>query len=60
MGDESDKGMRQSLGLLVNYAYRPARIERNHEQYAKGGRFAMSDEVKGLLEDPKPPRKRAT
>jgi malonyl-CoA decarboxylase len=58
MGDESEKGMRQSLGLLANYAYRPARIERNHEQYAKGGKFAMSDEVKGLLEEPKPPRKR--
>ena len=50
MGDSSDKGMRQSFGLLVNYAYRPARIERNHEQYAKGGRVAMSDDVRALLE----------
>ncbi len=50
MGDVSDKGLRQSHGLMVNYAYRPARIERNHEQYAKLGKFAMSDEVSALLE----------
>jgi malonyl-CoA decarboxylase len=53
MGDASKKGIRQSCGLLVNYAYRPARIERNHEQYAKRGRFAMSSEVRALLEPPK-------
>jgi malonyl-CoA decarboxylase len=60
MGDASQKGIAQSFGLLVNYAYRPARIERNHEQYAKHGRFAMSDEVRALLEPPKAsgPRKR--
>jgi malonyl-CoA decarboxylase len=63
MGDVSDKGMHQSFGLLVNYAYRPGRIERNHEQYVKGGRFAMSDEVRALLEAPAKnvsPRKPAT
>jgi malonyl-CoA decarboxylase len=52
MGDVSDKGMRQSYGLMVNYAYRPLRIERNHEQYAKHGKFAMSEEVNALLEKP--------
>jgi malonyl-CoA decarboxylase len=57
-GDSSEKGMRQSFGLLVNYAYRPARIERNHEQYAKGGRFAMSDEVRAMLEPPSDPSRR--
>jgi malonyl-CoA decarboxylase len=51
----SDKGIRQSLGLMVNYAYAPARIERNHEQYVKEGRFAMSEAVRALLEEPKPP-----
>jgi len=50
MGDTSEKGIRQSFGLLVNYAYRPSRIERNHEQYAKRGRFAMSDAVRDLSE----------
>ena len=50
LGDASEKGLRQSYGLMVNYAYRPARIERNHEQYAKHGKFAMSPEVSELLE----------
>lgn len=52
MGDPSEKGIKQSYGLMVNYAYRPARIERNHEHYAKNGKFAMSDEVRELLETP--------
>ncbi|HXP85223.1 MAG TPA: malonyl-CoA decarboxylase family protein [Bryobacteraceae bacterium] len=56
LGDLSERGIRQSLGLMVNYAYQPARIERNHEQYVKQGRFAMSDEVRSLLEEPKGPR----
>lgn len=51
MGDKSQKGMRQSFGLMVNYAYKPARIERNHEQYVKHGSFAMSDEVAWLLKE---------
>lgn len=50
MGDSSDKALRQSFGIMVNYAYRPMRIERNHEQYVKGGRFAASEEVRALLE----------
>lgn len=53
MGDASENGIRQSFGLLVNYAYRPASIERNHEQYAKRGRLAMSSEVRAWAEPPK-------
>jgi malonyl-CoA decarboxylase len=60
LGDLSDKGIRQSLGLMVNYAYQPARIERNHEQYVKQGRFAMSDEVRALLEEPAAVASKAT
>jgi malonyl-CoA decarboxylase len=51
MGDKSPKGMRQSLGFMVNYLYVPAEIERNHEQYVKEGECAASDEVRGLLAD---------
>ena len=54
MGDTSEKGLRQSFGLMVNYAYRPQRIERNHEQYVKQGRVAVSENVRKLLEEPKP------
>lgn len=53
LGDVSEKGLRQSFGLMVNYAYRPPGIERNHEQYVKQGRIAVSDEVRKLLEEPK-------
>ena len=53
MGDRSDKGLKQSFGLMVNYAYRPQRIERNHEHYVKQGRVAASDEVRKLLEESK-------
>jgi malonyl-CoA decarboxylase len=54
MADKSQKGMRQSFGLMVNYSYKPARIERNHEQYVKQSRFAMSDEVAWLLKEKAP------
>jgi malonyl-CoA decarboxylase len=53
MGDRSEKGLLQSFGLMVNYSYRPQRIERNHEQYVKQGRVAVSDDVRKLLEEPK-------
>jgi malonyl-CoA decarboxylase len=53
LGDTSEKGLHQSFGLMVNYAYRPSRIERNHEQYVKHGRVAVSGDVEKLLEEPK-------
>lgn len=46
--DLSDKGLRQSLGMMVNYVYEPKRIERNHEQFARGKTIA-SRGVEGLL-----------
>jgi malonyl-CoA decarboxylase len=33
-GDLSDAGLRRSLGLTVNYVYRLADVERNHEAFA--------------------------
>jgi malonyl-CoA decarboxylase len=46
--DHSDKGVKQSFGLMVNYVYEPKRIERNHEQYVRGKTVA-SRAVEGLL-----------
>ncbi len=60
MGDVSEKGWKQSFGLMVNYAYRPQRIERNHEQYVKQGRVAVSDDVRKLLQEPKSEGRRGT
>jgi len=47
-GDVSEKGVRESLGLMVNYLYDPAQIEANHEAYAGEGRRAASSAVKRL------------
>jgi malonyl-CoA decarboxylase len=51
MADTSPKGVEQSFGLMVNYSYKPARIERNHEQYIKHARFAVSDDVRVLMRE---------
>ncbi len=40
--DESDKGLKQSLGLMVNYVYERRRIEHNHEQFVRGRTIAAS------------------
>ncbi len=57
MGDRSAKGMGQSLGFMVNYLYRPSRIEGNHEMYVKQGELAVSEKVRKILDEaarPKP------
>jgi len=46
--DISDKGFRESLGLMVNYRYDPAKIEDYHEEYAGEGKRAASSAVRKL------------
>ncbi|MGH7044856.1 MAG: malonyl-CoA decarboxylase [Stellaceae bacterium] len=41
-GDVSLKGLQQSAGIMVNYVYRLAEIEANHEAYRGEGRVAAS------------------
>ncbi len=36
LADASEKGLAESHGLMVNYAYDPARIEQNHELFVEG------------------------
>ncbi len=36
LADTSPKGLAESHGLMVNYAYDPARIEQNHELFVEG------------------------
>ena len=50
MSDTSKAGMDQSLGLTVNYVYRPAEVERNHESYAKTGRIVASHDLEKLAQ----------
>ena len=47
-GDRSEKGWRESAGMMVNYLYDPARIEDYHEDYAGEGRRAASSGVRKL------------
>jgi malonyl-CoA decarboxylase len=49
LGDTSDKGMKQSAGIMVNYVYDPAEIERNHEAYRLHGKVALSGDIRRLL-----------
>ena len=49
LGDVSEKGLREAHGLMVNYRYELADIEKNHEAYAQDGIVAASRAVKALL-----------
>ena len=49
MGDLSPKGLTESYGVMVNYLYDLAEIERNHEAFANQGVVVASSAVKKLL-----------
>jgi malonyl-CoA decarboxylase len=51
-GDRSEAGLRQSLGLMVNYLYDLERIEQNHEAYANRGEIAASPAIRKLAPSP--------
>ena len=46
--DTSDKGVRESAGLMVNYLYDPARIEDYHEEYVGEGRRPAATSLRRL------------
>lgn len=45
LGDISAKGISQSAGIMVNYHYKLADIDDNHEDYVTDGRIAASKSV---------------
>ncbi|MFC3125753.1 malonyl-CoA decarboxylase [Pseudoroseomonas globiformis] len=47
-GDISDKGMRESLGFMVNYLYDPTKIEDYHEAYVGEGSRAATTALRKL------------
>jgi malonyl-CoA decarboxylase len=49
MGDSSATGLRRAYGLTVNYVYRLADLERNHDSYANHFRVASSREFQRLV-----------
>ncbi len=48
LADISKKGLRESLGLMVNYLYEPRAIEGNHEKFVRG-EIVASRRVRGLV-----------
>ncbi len=48
LADTSRKGLRESLGLMVNYLYEPRAIESNHEKFVRG-EFVASRRVRSLV-----------
>lgn len=55
LGDASEKGLSQSHGLMVNYLYDLASIEKNHEAYANHATVAASPAVTRELRAKLPP-----
>lgn len=49
LGDRSPKGLAQSAGIMVNYLYDLAEIEKNHEAYANQGEIVAAPQVHRLL-----------
>jgi malonyl-CoA decarboxylase len=49
LGDPSASGMRQSVGMLVNYVYDRRSVAQNHEAYVSHGEIASSVAVQQLL-----------
>jgi malonyl-CoA decarboxylase len=48
LGDTSATGMQRSAGLMANYVYKLADVERNHELYIKNYKVNASAEVEAL------------
>lgn len=49
LADTSPKGLQASFGLMVNYRYKLADIESNHENYRTSGEAALSSGIRRLL-----------
>ncbi|KAK3021935.1 hypothetical protein RJ639_046134, partial [Escallonia herrerae] len=45
MADRSEKGLSQSAGIMVNYIYRPEKIEENAQSYFSEGHIHASSDV---------------
>jgi malonyl-CoA decarboxylase len=49
LADTSPQGLDQSLGLMVNYLYKPDELESNHEMFFQEGKIAASPAMRRLL-----------
>jgi malonyl-CoA decarboxylase len=48
LADTSERGLRQSAGIMVNYLYELDKIEENHNRYVKEGTVAVSEGIQQL------------
>lgn len=55
-GDVSEKGLRESHGVMVNYRYDLKEIEKNHEAYANSATVVAARSVRQLLRAPPKPK----
>lgn len=53
LADTSEKGMKESAGMMVNYLYNLKDIESNHETYRESAKTITSNAVQSLLKKPK-------
>jgi malonyl-CoA decarboxylase len=49
LGDRSEKGLRESAGLLVNYVYDRRTVARNHEVYVNDNEIVHSSVIDQLV-----------
>jgi malonyl-CoA decarboxylase len=49
LADTSDKGFKQSAGIMVNYYYKLSDIDDNHEDFVTNGKIVASRSVRGYL-----------
>ena len=49
MGDTSEKGMKQSYGIMVNYYYELNKIVENHEKYVSDNKISATKNVRDYL-----------
>jgi len=54
MGDTSEQGMARSAGLMVNYVYWLAEVERNHERYFREHAVVAAPAVEKLAREAAP------
>jgi malonyl-CoA decarboxylase len=52
LADLSEKGLRQSFGLMVNYRYEPSELADRGEAYVRRGAIPAAPEVEALAGDP--------
>jgi malonyl-CoA decarboxylase len=55
MGDSSETGMARSAGMMANYVYWLAEVERNHERYFREHAVVAAPAVEKLAREAAPP-----